>query len=194
MSALDHDVPARVERGAPRASALAAPRRGAAPLRRVGIVGLAAAVPVIALITLWPTHFLLRIKPRVVQGIEWLHARDMFEWIYWTRLEVLANVAMFVPLALLLTFVLGARRWWLALALCLAVTVGIEATQHFMPGRVASMRDIVANGAGAAIGVALAALIEGTLRFERRVASNPLRLGRRSDEPGVSSGANPRSH
>ncbi|WP_413316672.1 VanZ family protein [Agrococcus sp. 1P02AA] len=169
-------------------------RRASAPLRHIGVIGLLLAVPVIALITLWPTHFLLRFKPRVVRGIEWLHDREMFEWIYWTRLEVLANVAMFVPLALLLTFVLGARRWWVALALCLALTVGIEAIQHFMPGRVASLKDVVANGTGAAIGVLLAALTERTLRFERRVAANPLGLRRRSEEPGVSSGGNPRPH
>lgn len=146
-------------------------RRETAPLRRLGVVGLLVSVPVVLLVTLWPTHFLLRAKPRVVQGIEWLHARQMFEWIYWTRLEVLANVAMFVPLALLLTFVLGARRWWIAVALCVALSVGVELAQlALLPGRVASARDVVANGVGALFGVGLAAAIEGVVRSARRRA------------------------
>jgi len=95
----------------------------------------------------------------------------MFEWIYWTRLEVLANVAMFVPLALLLTFVLGARRWWIAVALCVALSVGVELAQlALLPGRVASARDVVANGVGALFGVGLAAAIEGVVRSARRRA------------------------
>lgn len=140
-----------------------------APLRRLGVVGLLLAVPVAALLTLWPTHWLLRLKPRVLRGIEWFHARDMLEWVYWTRLEVLANVAMFVVLALLLVFALGARRWWIALGVCFAATIGIELVQHlFLPGRVASAKDVVANGAGAVIGVVAAALIEAAVRGSRR--------------------------
>lgn len=153
-------APVTLERVAPRASA---------PLRRWGVVGLLLALPVVAVVTLWPSHFLLRIKPRVVRGLEWLHARELFEWVYWTRLEVLMNVAMFVPLAVLLVFVLGARRWWVALGLCLAATVGIEVAQHlFLPGRVETVRDVVANGVGAGVGVALGAGIEALVRRARR--------------------------
>ena len=152
------------------ATVVMVPRREMAPLRRVGALGLLLAVPVVLLMTLWPTHFLLRAKPRVVRGIEWLHAREMLEWLYWTRLEVLANVAMLVPVALLLTFVLGARRWWLAVTLCVALSFGVELTQHFMPGRVATVQDIVANGAGALIGALLAVVVEAVARSARRRA------------------------
>lgn len=145
--------------------------RASAPLRGLGVVGLLLAVPAVALLTLWPTHLLLRIKPQVVRSIEWFHARDMLDWLYWTRLEVLANVAMFVVLAMLLVFVLGARRWWLALGLCLAATVGIELTQHLLlPGRVATVRDVIANGFGAVVGVGLAAVLEAVVRRGRRRA------------------------
>lgn len=133
------------------------PRARRAPLRRLGIVGLLLGIPVVLVVTLWPTHFLLRAKPRVVQGIEWLQERDVALWLSWTRLEIIANVAMFVPLALLLTFALGARRWWIAVALCVALSLGVELFQHSMPGRVATVRDVLANGIGAALG-ALAAL------------------------------------
>lgn len=143
--------------------------RASAPLRPLGVVGLLLALPVVAVVTLWPTHFLLRLKPRVTRGLEWLHARELLEWVYWTRLEALMNIAMFVPLGLLLVLALGARRWWIALGLCLAATVSIEVTQHLLlPGRVASVRDIVANGIGAAIGVALGAVLEGIVGGARR--------------------------
>ena len=138
-----------------------------APLRGLGALGLLFAIPTVVLITLWPSHLFLAAKPRIMRGLEWLHAREMLEWLYWTRLEVLANVAMFVPVAMLLTLMLGARRWWLAFGLCLAATAGIELTQHFMPGRVASVQDIVANGVGAVIGVLLAAGIEALVRAAR---------------------------
>lgn len=154
--------------GAP--APLSRERHSVAPLRRLGSVGLLLAVPVVLIVTLWPTHFLLQLKPRVVQALEWAHARGMFEWIYWTRLEVLANVAMFVPLAVLLTFVMGARRWWIVLGLCVVATVGVELTQHFMPGRVASVRDIMANSLGAVLGVVLAAVLERIVRRTRRNA------------------------
>ncbi|SDS35040.1 VanZ family protein [Agrococcus carbonis] len=144
------------------------------PLRTLGAVGLALAVPAVLMVTLWPTHFLLRAKPRIVRGLEWFHTRGMLEWVYWTRLEVLANVAMFVPLALLVTFVLGARRWWLALLLCVALSAGVELAQHvLLPGRVATVRDVIANGLGAAIGVLLATVIEGIVRLARRRAASP---------------------
>lgn len=167
MSAID---PATIERGAgpiaPQVAVRFAPR-ASAPLRGLGVLGLLLAVPLIALVTLWPSHLLLRIKPRVVRGLEWLHARELFDWLSWTRLEVLANVAMFVPLALVLVFALGARRWWLALALCLAATVGVELAQHAMPGRVASLQDVVANGLGAVVGVCVAAAAEALVRRAR---------------------------
>ena len=146
----------------------AAARRAAAPLRRLGIAGLALVTPVVLVVTLWPTHFLLRAKPRVTRGIEWLHARDLFDWLTWTRLEVLANVAMFVPVALLVTFVLGARRWWVTVIACAALSVAVELVQALMPGRVAAALDIVANSLGALLGALLAVAIEALVRRSRR--------------------------
>lgn len=142
-------------------------RDRAAPLRRLGIAGLALIIPVVLLVTLWPAHFLLRAKPRVTRGIEWLHARDLFDWLTWTRLEVLANVGMFVPVALLVTFVLGARRWWVTVAACTALSVAVELVQAFMPGRVAAVLDVIANGLGALLGALLAVTIEALVRRRR---------------------------
>ncbi|MGM1028336.1 MAG: VanZ family protein [Actinomycetota bacterium] len=146
-------------------------RRAQAPLRRLGVIGLLIALPVVLILTLWPTQLVMRAKSDVVRGLEWFHEREMLEWLYWTRLEVLANVAMLVPVALLLTFLLGRRRWWLAVALCAGASLGVETLQFFMPGRVASVPDIVANSLGACIGALLAVAVEASVARARRAAT-----------------------
>ena len=150
-----------------------ASRQRAAPLRGLGIAGLALIIPAVLVVTLWPTHFLLRAKPRVTRGIEWLHARDLFDWLTWTRLEVLANVGMFVPVALLVTFVLGARRWWATVIACAALSVSVELVQALMPGRVAAVLDVIANSLGALLGALLAVAIEAIVRRRRRSDQGP---------------------
>ena len=80
-------------------------------------------------------------------------------WLdYWT-VEFLANVAMFVPLGLFLVLLLGRGRWWLAILLGVGLTIVIELVQQSLPTRVSDLRDIVANSAGAAIGVLVALLL-----------------------------------
>lgn len=72
--------------------------------------------------------------------------------------EQVFNVLLFLPLAALA--VLAWPRWrpvavWVA---CVAVSVGIEATQALvLTDRVPSVRDVLLNSTGAAIGVALGA-------------------------------------
>ncbi|WAC66510.1 VanZ family protein [Agrococcus sp. SL85] len=149
-----------------------APRRqrGAvgAPLRRPALAALAILVPVALLVTLWPTHALLRLKPVTVRGLTWLHDRGVVEWLTWVRLEVLANVAMLVPVAAALALALGARRWPWVLGACVAASVGVELVQLQMPGRVASPLDVVANAAGAALGCALGVALERVAVAARR--------------------------
>lgn len=146
-------------------------RRDRAPLRRLGVIGLLIGLPVVLVLTLWPTQLVMRAKPEVVRGLQWFHEREMLEWLYWTRLELLANVAMLVPVALLLTFLLGRRRWWLAVALCAGASLGVEALQSFMPGRVASVPDIVANSLGACLGALLAVAVEVIVVRARHAAA-----------------------
>lgn len=131
-----------------------------APLRRAGIIGLLLLVPVVLLITLWPTHALLRLKPVVVRGLTALHDRGILEPLTWVRLEVLANVAMLVPVALALVLAIGGRRWLLAVAACAGLSIAVELVQHTMPGRIASPLDVAANTAGALIGALLALALE----------------------------------
>jgi len=77
-------------------------------------------------------------------------------WITFEVVEFSANVALFVPLAVLLLLLLGPRRRWLVLALAVVLTCSIELAQAaWLPTRVSDPRDVVANTAGAALGIAL---------------------------------------
>jgi glycopeptide antibiotics resistance protein len=75
--------------------------------------------------------------------------------LVWSQTEVIANVLLFIPAGFLLAIVL--RRPWLALALCVAGSAGIELAQfEFLPSRVPSGADVLHNGLGAAIGALFA--------------------------------------
>ncbi|TWV34743.1 VanZ family protein [Streptomyces misionensis] len=85
----------------------------------------------------------------------------------------LANAMMFVPLGILLLFVTRQPRLGRTIAICLALSVSIEAAQYVMnAGRTADVDDALFNTLGGIIG--------GVLAFvPRRV------LAERSVEPGV---------
>ena len=80
------------------------------------------------------------------------------------RVEVLANIALFVPAGLLLMVVL--RRPVLTIALLVAVSAGIElAQQQWFSTRVPSLADVEHNGVGAALGVLAAATLVHASRW-----------------------------
>jgi glycopeptide antibiotics resistance protein len=83
------------------------------------------------------------------------------KWVTYNLVEFSANVAMFVPLGVFFLLLLGRKRAWLAMLLGVILTVGIETAQIFIAGRVSDPRDVLANSAGALIGV-IAALIVTT--------------------------------
>lgn len=68
-----------------------------------------------------------------------------------------ANVLMFVPLGFLLTLLL--RHHWYGVALALVLSAGVELAQLVIPSRQPSLRDVLANVLGAAVGAALAWII-----------------------------------
>ncbi len=81
------------------------------------------------------------------------------DWITYSLLEFWSNVAMYVPVGLFFLLLLGRRRWWLAIALGVLLTLGIEFVQQYLPDRVSDPRDILANSVGAFIGVVAALLV-----------------------------------
>jgi len=101
---------------------------------------------------------------------------------YWTRFDLVLNVAMYVPLGIMLASLLRRRLpAWLAamLTLLAAATLSLllEWLQTLLPGRVPSRLDWAANTVGALAGIGLAFASErlAATRWGRRMGANPRR-------------------
>ena len=88
----------------------------------------------------------------VVTRIDELHTANESAYVV---IEILANVAMFVPFGVLVWLAFARPRWWLVVLFGLATTVMIELVQTTMPTRYSTVSDVVANTLGAATGVFL---------------------------------------
>jgi len=87
--------------------------------------------------------------------MQFLHRFAGTGWVTEPRLELAANVVMFVPLGLLGVPLVGRSRWWWVIVAGVLLTCFIETAQLGIPGRVTDVRDIVANSCGAALGTAV---------------------------------------
>ncbi|PCE14793.1 hypothetical protein AUC47_15645 [Microbacterium sp. SZ1] len=87
-----------------------------------------------------------------------------WDWLDFTRLEIIANVLVFVPVGVFAFLLVPRRIWPVAVVLGPAISVAIEIAQRVaLPHRAATVSDVVANSGGALIGVFLA--IACTLLF-----------------------------
>ena len=83
-------------------------------------------------------------------------------WVTYTQLESFANVLLFVPFGLLIALLVPTRWWWLVVVGLIVAAGGIELGQAlFLPGRVPSIDDVLANSTGGVAGVVIAAIIRG---------------------------------
>ena len=80
---------------------------------------------------------------------------ELFEY---ERFEVLANVALFVPLGFLLPLFRRKLRWWQVDLICLGTTCVVELVQPLIDG-VGDLDDLIANTLGGIIGCALAKIV-----------------------------------
>jgi glycopeptide antibiotics resistance protein len=130
--------------------------------RAWALAGLLIYCGIVGLIVLLPVSY-----SSIVNGIgDWM--RYDLGWTFFGSgwIEFAANILMFVPLGLLLTL-LFAHPWY-GVVLALALSAAVELVQIVIPSRQASLRDVLANVIGAAIGAALAWLIV------RREARSPV--------------------
>jgi VanZ family protein len=107
----------------------------------------------LALIALWPIPVdagaggLLRRVTRVLPALTY------------ARIEFSANILLFVPLGVLLMLIL--RRRYLILPIAIVTTVAIECSQGLLlDKRTPSLLDIIANTAGACVGMVIVAAVE----------------------------------
>lgn len=95
------------------------------------------------------------------------HALDGGRPLWWL-LEDLSNVAMFVPVGLVLARLLRPGRAFVAGT---ALSAACELAQHFIPNRDGSLRDVLMNAIGTALGVAVVVLLRR--RQARRASPQP---------------------
>ncbi|PCC18243.1 VanZ family protein [Brevibacterium aurantiacum] len=115
----------------------------------------------IGLMTLTP--YQLDVSPGGPIGklLEFFAAHRLTAWLTYTRVELLANVAMFIPFGFLLALHLGRRRWWLGWVAGAAFTCIIEGTQATLlsPTRYGTISDLVTNTIGAGVGAVLGLIL-----------------------------------
>jgi VanZ family protein len=110
-------------------------------------------------------------------GWRWPEAFTLFAWPkYVIAFDVTINIAAYAPFGAMLAALLRERAriavftltrdgqiWCLTVAAGVAVSFGFELLQAFLPGRVSSFVDLLANTIGAAIGAALVLAAPGRL-------------------------------
>lgn len=115
------------------------------------------------------------ISSAVDRLIAWFALRPSTAWITYERVEFGANIAMFVPLGVLVVLWFGVRGWWAAPLVGLATSGVIEGSQLlFLPSRFPTVSDLVANTLGATAGMLLMLLLVFLL------APSPVRASRSS--------------
>lgn len=130
-------------------------------MRRRAVLPIATAVYLVAVagITLDPAPGDPAGNPLLRELLRAVSAVPALGWVDYDVAEFSANVLLFVPMGVLFVLLLGAWRWWLAIAIGVVATLVIEFVQLFLPERVSDPRDLLANTLGTLLGVALVALV-----------------------------------
>lgn len=115
----------------------------------------------IAFMTLTPTQLDVSPSGPIGRLLQFFADHQVTSWLTYTRVEKLANVAMFVPFGFLIALHMGRRRWWVGWAVGAAFTCLIEGTQATLlsPTRYATISDLITNTIGAGIGAVLALVL-----------------------------------
>lgn len=140
----------------------------------------------IFVVTLTPSQMDINLQLAIQKLIDLLHRHGLPLWFDYAELEFSANIAMFVPFGFIVTILLPQRVWWLSFVFGPVLSIYIEAFQFFfLPERVSSFLDIVANSSGAIFGTLIAALLRRIIRNrdERVIA---IALAKANDENAYS--------
>ena len=122
----------------------------------------------VAWVTLTPQAYASEHIAIIYRVLDAVHRHGYLLSIDDTRLEFLANIALFVPVGMFLLLLFGTRLWWVALIASFAMTTVIELAQRNIPGRVPDERDLLANGLGAVVGVFIALVLTAPAALRRR--------------------------
>lgn len=140
-------------------------------IRAGAIVALIGYSVFVAVIGLWPSPVDRPFDPAIFRVLVALKGIGVRPNDAYNVIEFTANVAFFVVPAVLLVLIVGRRRWWIAPIVGLLCSIAIELAQHFLlPGRFATVNDVIANTLGALIGCGIGVLAVGRRRSREAVA------------------------
>lgn len=129
-------------------------------LRVAAIAVLAGYSVFVAVIGLWPSPVDRPLDPALFRVLVALKGIGIRPGDAYNAIEFTANVAFFVIPAMLLVFLVGRRRWWIAPVVGLLCSIAIELTQFLLlPGRFATVGDVIANTLGSLVGCGIGVLV-----------------------------------
>ena len=172
----------------------AMPRATLAGAFRVRLVAVlvAAYLALVLLVTLWPTTVDRPIDPYLIRFLDALHRRGWPAFIDYAFVESSANVLFFVPVGFFVCIALPFRFAWWSVAAGAVLSALIETAQLlFLPGRVASLEDVLANTGGALIGTAVAVLLRIVIQHRDRLVVRDVLEGRRPLPDAIDGHAEP---
>jgi len=142
-------------------------------------------VAFVLLVTLWPTTVDKGLDPYLEKVLQRLHGHGVPGFVDYNFVEFTANILFFVPLGFLGGIAFTRRLWWLAAVLGFLLSCAVELAQAtFLPGRVASINDVIANTTGAVLGALLAGLVRLVVMHRDRLLIRDVLEGTR-DEDGT---------
>ena len=118
----------------------------------------------LAQIAFWPTPVDRGPHGSISSVVLWLHAHGVPAWLDYESIEFSANIALFVPVGLLVVLLVDTRRWWIGAligaVIGTVVSCAIEVGQLvFLPERFATVNDVIANSLGALLGTLMAVIV-----------------------------------
>ncbi|WP_158590150.1 VanZ family protein [Amnibacterium setariae] len=138
-------------------------------------------VLVVLLVTLWPTTVDQGLDPYIERLLQKLWSKGVPAFVDYGFIEFSANVVFFVPFGFLLGLLFPYRFWWLAIAGGALLSVAVETAQGlFLPGRVSSAQDVVANTTGAVIGCLVAVAVRMLILHRDVLVIRDVAEGRRA--------------
>ncbi|WP_104138128.1 MULTISPECIES: VanZ family protein [unclassified Cryobacterium] len=140
---------------------MTANRRRRHTLLRRAAGGMALAyLAALTLIAFWPTPVDRGLHGSFSSVVLWLHAHGVPAWFDYESIEFSANIALFIPVGLLVVLLTGTRRWWIGTLIGTLLSCTIELGQLvFLPERFATVNDVIANSLGALLGTLLATVV-----------------------------------
>jgi VanZ like family len=137
-------------------------------IRRVVLALFAGYVGLGLTILLWPTPVDRGIRGNLGDTLDRLHSIGIPAFVNYAFVEASANVAMFVPLGILLTLAFANRLWWATPLIGLAASASAELAQLiFLPHRFATFDDVLHNTAGAILGTLIVLVVRQAVRLRR---------------------------